>query len=80
MNIVREYRKPMSDKVVLQIPERFVNTELEILIIPMEKRNTTKKRFASKKELFNKLSGLWEDRKDLTIENIRSKAWKRDLS
>jgi len=80
MNIVREYRKPMSDKVVLQIPERFVNTELEILIIPMEKRNTTKKRFASKKELFNKLCGLWEDRKDLTIENIRSKAWKRDLS
>jgi hypothetical protein len=77
MNIIREFRKPMSDKVVLDIPERFVNTEIEILIIPMEETIKKKKRSVDRRKLFNNLCGLWEDRKDLTLESIRSKAWKR---
>ena len=30
-----------------------------------------------KRALFEGLCGLWEDRTDLTLENIRNKAWKR---
>ena len=78
MNIIREFKRPMSDEVVVAIPKRFVNTEIEILIIPVKENVKKKKRSIDRGALFNKLCGLWEDRKDLTLESIRSKAWKRE--
>ncbi len=35
MEVIREFKKPVSRKLVLDIPERFVKEELEILIIPV---------------------------------------------
>lgn len=77
MDVIREYIKPLSSKVVLSIPEKFVKKELEILVIPINKDRKLMPRRSSKKKLFEKLCGLWEDRPDLTIESIRAKAWKR---
>ena len=75
MEIIREFKRPMSRIVVLDIPEKLVDTELEILIIPVDKE--IKKKSVDKKYLFEKLCGLWEGREDLTLGSIRDKAWKR---
>jgi hypothetical protein len=75
MDIIREFKKPVSRQIVLDIPEKFVETDLEILIIPLNDK--TRKKSVDKHSLFNKLCGLWENRGDITLESIRDKAWKR---
>ena len=75
MEIIREFKKPASSRIVLDIPEEFVETELEILIIPLNEK--TRKKSVNKRILFDKLCGLWEGRSDITLESIRNKAWKR---
>ncbi len=80
MEVIREFKKPGSKKVVLDIPEEFVEKELEILIIPVNgniEKKTGIRDTRDKRALFEGLCGLWEDRTDLTLENIRNKAWKR---
>jgi hypothetical protein len=77
MEVIREFKKPVSRRVVLDIPEKFVEKELEILIIPVNEDIRKKKKAIDKWILFEKLCGLWEDREDITLENIRNKAWKR---
>ncbi len=83
MEVIREFKKPGSTRVVLDIPEEFVEKDLEILIIPVngdigKKADARAGRDArDKKALFENLCGLWEDRDDLTLESIRNKAWKR---
>jgi len=77
MEVIREFKKPGSTRVVLDIPENFVEKELEILIIPVNGNIKKKVKARDKNTLFESLCGLWEDRKDLTLENIRNKAWKR---
>ncbi len=75
MEIIREFKKPASRQIVLDIPEKFVETDLEILIIPLNEK--TRKKSVDKRSLFDKLCGLWEGRSDITLESIRDKAWKR---
>lgn len=75
MEIVREYKKPVSNRIVLDIPKSMVDRELEILIIPVNEEK--KKKAKNKRKLFQELCGLWEKREDLTLEKIRDKAWKR---
>ncbi len=77
MDVIREFRRPLSNRVVLDIPERYVRKELEILVIPINRDIKLMPRKNNKEKLFEKLCGLWEDRADLTIESIRAKAWKR---
>ncbi len=36
---------------------------------------TLKPKRTSKSESFTSLSGIWEDRDDITIESLRAKAW-----
>jgi len=78
MDVIREFKKPSSNQIVLDIPEKLVETELEILIIPVNGIIKKKKSAIEKRALFEKLCGLWEDREDLTLESIRNKAWKRN--
>ncbi len=75
MEIIRELKKPVSRQIVLDIPEKFVETELEILIIPLTEK--PRKESVDKDALFDKLCGLWEGRSDISLESIRNKAWKR---
>jgi hypothetical protein len=75
MDIIREFKKPASRQIVLDIPEKFVETDLEILIIPLNEK--TRKKSVDKRALFDKLCGIWEGRSDITLESIRDKAWKR---
>jgi len=75
MEIIREFKKPTSRQIILDIPEKFVETDLEILIIPLNEKN--RKKSIDKRALFDKLCGIWEDRSDITLESIRDKAWKR---
>ena len=75
MEIIRELKKPVSRQIVLDIPEKYIETELEILIIPLTGYPPTKS--VDKDALFDKLCGLWENRSDISLENIRNKAWKR---
>jgi hypothetical protein len=75
MEIIRELKKPVSRQIVLDIPEKFVETELEILIIPLTEK--PRKESVDKDSLFDKLCGLWEGRSDISLESIGSKAWKR---
>jgi hypothetical protein len=78
MEIVREFKRPVSKEIVLDIPEEFIDKELEILIIPVgEKRKN--KSIGNKKILFEKLCDLWEDREDISLEKIRNRAWKRKI-
>ena len=74
MEIIREYKKPESNQIVLDIPKRFVDKELEILIIPVG--GEKKKKTINKKKLFQELCGIWADRDDLSLKDIRDKAWK----
>ena len=76
MEIIREFKRPMSRRVVVDIPEQYVDTELEILIIPVYKE--VRKPSMDKNALFEKLCGLWEGRDDVTLNSIRDKAWKRN--
>jgi len=78
MEIIREFIKPASNKLVLDIPERFVQEELEILIIPVNTKPREAGTTVDKQELFNDMCGIWEGRDDITLENIRNKAWKRN--
>lgn len=78
MEVIREYKTPASRRVVLNIPEKFVDTELEILIIPVNGNSKKETEKIDKEDLFEKLCGIWEDRTDLTLESIRNKAWKRN--
>ncbi|MCK4763976.1 MAG: hypothetical protein KAW12_17370 [Candidatus Aminicenantes bacterium] len=76
MEIVREFKRPVSQRVVLNIPEEFVKEELEILIIPVNKKRK-KQSIDNKRNLFEKLCGLWEGRTDISLKEIRERAWKR---
>jgi hypothetical protein len=78
MEIVREFKRPASDKLVLDIPEQFIDEELEILIIPVKNHREKKVAKPDKRRLFEQLCGLWEGRQELSLESIRKKAWKRD--
>ncbi len=80
MEVIREYKKPMSRKLVLEIPENLVEEELEILIIPVNVNDKTKTKETAfdKNQLFEGLCGLWEGREGLSLEDIRNKAWKRN--
>ncbi|NIM11809.1 MAG: hypothetical protein GTO45_06795 [Candidatus Aminicenantes bacterium] len=78
MEILREFKKPVSRQIVLDIPEEYVQKELEILIIPTDNNIQTKKKPLDKKALFDKLCGLWKDRDDVSLETIRNRAWKRN--
>ena len=75
MEIIREFKTPVSRQIVLDIPEKFVDTDLEILIIPLKEK--VREKSVDKRSLFDKLCGLWEGRSDITLESIRDKAWKR---
>lgn len=75
MEIIRELKKPGSRQIVLDIPEKFIKTELEILIIPLTEEPREKS--VDKAALFDKLCGLWEGRKDISLESIRDKAWQQ---
>jgi len=83
MEVIREFRKPGSTKVMLDIPEEFVEKDLEILIMPVNEDTGRKpdartgRSVRDKQALFENLCGLWEGREDLTLESIRNKAWKR---
>ena len=77
MDVIREFKRPLSNRVILDIPERFVKRELEILVIPINSESKPTPQKKDKGKLFEKLCGLWGDRADLTIENIRAKAWTR---
>jgi len=76
MEIIREYKRPGSNRLILDIPNRYIDKELEILIIPVE--DEIKKETKNKKKLFQELCGIWADRTDLTLQTIRDKAWKRN--
>ena len=75
MEIIREFKTPVSRQIVLDIPEKFIETDLEILIIPLNEK--VQKKSVDKRSLFDKLCGLWEGRNDITLESIRDKAWNR---
>jgi hypothetical protein len=77
MDVIREFKRPLSSRVILDIPDRFVRKDLEILVIPIDRERKLAPRKNNKEKLFEKLCGLWEDRMDLNIESIRAKAWKR---
>jgi hypothetical protein len=78
MEIIREFKKPESRQIVLDIPEEYVQKDLEILIIPTINDSQTKKKPVEKQALFEQLCGLWENRDDISLETIRNKAWKRN--
>jgi len=78
MEIVREYKRPNTRRVVLEIPENFVHTNLEILIIPVEETAEKNSRFVEREKLFDEMCGIWEGREDVSLETIRNKAWKRN--
>jgi len=78
MEILREFKKPVSRQIVLDIPEEYVQKELEILVIPTNNNIQTPKKPLDKKALFDKLCGLWKDRDDISLESIRNRAWKRN--
>lgn len=77
MEIVREFKRPGSNKIILNIPDKFIKKDLEILIIPVNKKSKGKS-IDKKRNLFEKLCGLWEGREDISLESIRNKAWKRN--
>jgi hypothetical protein len=78
MEIIREFKKPESKQIVLDIPEEYIQKNLEILIIPTSNDIQTKKKPVEKQALFKQLCGLWENRDDISLETIRKKAWKRN--
>ncbi len=78
MEIVREYKRPSSSRIMLDIPEKFVDKDLEILIIPVD--NGKEETKADKEKLFEQLCGLWSGRDDITAGELRKKAWKRTSS
>lgn len=78
MEIVREFKRPSTEKLVLDIPEQFIDEDLEILIIPVSNGKKRKMEALEKKALFEQLCGLWEGRKEVSLESIRKKAWKRN--
>lgn len=77
MEILREFRRSASNRIVLEIPEKFVEKELEILIIPTNHDQENKRSASEREELFENLCGIWKDRDDISLESIRNKAWKR---
>ncbi|MCP4156916.1 MAG: hypothetical protein GY757_54895 [bacterium] len=73
MKIIREFRKPLSNRIVLNIPETYVKKNLEILIIPPPEENSSKIGKKEKAKLFEKLCGMWEDRPDISREELRNR-------
>jgi len=58
MEIIREFKTLASRQIVLDIPEKFVETDLEILIIPLnektKKKQLTNVLFLKNYEVFGK--------------------------
>ena len=44
MELIREFAKATAGKLVLNIPDKFNDRELEILIIPMEEKGQARKK------------------------------------
>jgi hypothetical protein len=64
MQVIREIREVDSDKIIIDVPEEFRKTRVEVIIVPV--REETGKKFSKEIEDFLKLggSGCWEGNLD----------------
>lgn len=64
MQVIREIREINSDKIVIDVPEEFRKSKVEVIIFPMAKKE--KRNFSQEVEAFLKLggSGCWEGNLD----------------
>ncbi|VEN73431.1 hypothetical protein EPICR_170047 [Candidatus Desulfarcum epimagneticum] len=73
--MIREYLKPKSKRVTVNIPDEFVNTGIELLIIPMRqaKRHGDSARLSEMLEKNFKAAGNIRIPKEIDIDPLMNK-------
>ncbi|MFK5975012.1 MAG: hypothetical protein QM493_00765 [Sulfurovum sp.] len=70
--MIREIITPHSGEYTIKIPKEYIETEIEILILPFSYPKLTKKK-RDKKDIFSKTAGI------LTSKNIDPIAWQDEV-
>lgn len=70
--MIREIITPHTREYMLQIPKEYIDTEIEILILPFNYSNPIKER-KSKKDIFLKTAGI------LTSQNVDPIEWQNKI-
>ena len=69
--MLREIVRPTSEFYNIHIPKEYINTEVEILVLPFSHDYEHKDR--TNNELFSKTSGILKDK------NINPEKWQEDM-
>ena len=70
--MIREIITPKSQEYILQIPKEYIDTEVEILILPFAYVQSKKKK-KNKKDIFSKTAGI------LASQNIDPIEWQNEI-
>jgi hypothetical protein len=70
--MLREIITPQSNEHIIHIPQEYINTKVEILVLPFND-SLTKNVKENKKNIFLKTSGL------LKSKNIDPLAWQKEI-
>ena len=70
--MLREIITPQSNEHTIHIPQEYINTKVEILVLPFND-SSTKEVKENKKNIFLKTSGL------LNSKNVDPLAWQKEI-
>ncbi len=70
--MLREIITPQSDEYIIHIPKEYINTKVEILVLPFDYAKAKEDR-KTKKDIFSRTAGI------LSSENIDPIKWQDEM-
>ena len=74
--MIREIIRPQQNQIILDIPEDYINKEVELIVFPLEEKEKDK---IKNKENISSLAGSLSKYADPSKIDLESKAWKMHI-